>query len=218
MCFLGLPLGRLPRFRFCTSFSCSLKTISSQGHRLALPPHGATKASNIPTLQPSPAFVSFTAKIYPVNGRIQEGVQTPSCAAQAGNFCTHPRRVRCVERKPSRKRAVPQAPPTPPTPTRSQPRPRSAGRTVWGCRNATRRSLRGHMAQPLTSSRSPRQGGEAHCPPPKLMGGGGWGNQGPPVPQCSPLPPGAHTRLPFLRTLSPTSVPGGSLADTFKQP
>lgn len=77
MCFLGLPLGRLPRFRFCTSFSCSLKTISSQGHRLTLPPHGATKASNIPTLQPSPAFVSFTAKIYPVNGRIQGGSPDP---------------------------------------------------------------------------------------------------------------------------------------------
>lgn len=35
MCFLGLPLGRLPLFRFCTSFSCSLKTISNQSHRLS---------------------------------------------------------------------------------------------------------------------------------------------------------------------------------------
>lgn len=35
------------------------------------------KASNIPTLQPSPAFVSFTAKIYPVNGRIQGGSPDP---------------------------------------------------------------------------------------------------------------------------------------------
>lgn len=36
VCFLGLPLGRLPLFRFCTSFSCSLKTISNQSHILFL--------------------------------------------------------------------------------------------------------------------------------------------------------------------------------------
>ena len=32
VCFLGLPRGRLPLFRFCTSFSCSLQTVTSQGH------------------------------------------------------------------------------------------------------------------------------------------------------------------------------------------
>lgn len=125
------------------------------------------------------------------------GVQTPSCAAQAGNFCTHPHRVRCVECKPSRKRAVPQAPPTPPTPTRSQPRPRSAGRTVWGCRNATRRSLRGHMAQPLTSSRSPRQGGEAHCPP-QTHGRGRVGEPRAPRPTMFSAPPRSPHPAAFL--------------------
>lgn len=31
VCFLGRPRGRLPLFRLCTSFSCSLETVTSQG-------------------------------------------------------------------------------------------------------------------------------------------------------------------------------------------
>lgn len=40
VCFRGRPLGRLPLFRFCASFSCSLKTTSKQSHRPILPPPG----------------------------------------------------------------------------------------------------------------------------------------------------------------------------------
>lgn len=42
VCFLGLPLGRLPLFRFCTSFSCSLQRVTNRGHRTSrhAEPHG----------------------------------------------------------------------------------------------------------------------------------------------------------------------------------
>lgn len=181
------PLASLPVLHLLLVLPEDNRQSGSQTCPPATRSHQGFKHPDTPA---QPSFRQFHRKKYiPLMDVFRAGVQTPSCAAQAGNFCTHPRRVRCVERKPSRKRAVPQAPPTPPTPTRSQPRPRSAGRTVWGCRNATRRSLRGHMAQPLTSSRSPRQGGEAHCPPSNSWEGEGGGTKGPPSHNALRSPP-----------------------------
>lgn len=54
VCFLGLPRGRLPLFRFCTSFSCSLQTVTNQGPRPSSPPHGTPELPPPPTRQPGP--------------------------------------------------------------------------------------------------------------------------------------------------------------------
>lgn len=59
VCFLGLPRGRLPLFRFCTSFSCSLKTVASEGGEALCtdPPsrHRGTLQLQTPVDTPAPA-------------------------------------------------------------------------------------------------------------------------------------------------------------------
>lgn len=66
VCFLGLPLGLLPFFRFCTSFSCSLKTHHGSAWKSPAPPSTTWGPHRFPATSGCGSSIP-AAKTYSVN-------------------------------------------------------------------------------------------------------------------------------------------------------